>query len=98
VAERHRLGAASRDGHLALRRVERQQNLVEILYASARRQTLAELGRDLHVSPRTVARDVERLRLSDAPIRVVAGRGRGVDLEHRGSVAPIASTSRRWPP
>ena len=90
MAERHRLGAASRDGHLALRRVERQQHLVEILYASARRHTLRELARDLGVSARTVARDAERLRLSGAPIRVVPGRGGGVDLEHRASVAPIA--------
>jgi predicted DNA-binding transcriptional regulator YafY len=58
--------------------------------ASGRRHTLGELARDLGVSARTVARDAERLRLSGAPIRVIAGRGGGVDLEHRGSVAPIA--------
>jgi predicted DNA-binding transcriptional regulator YafY len=48
--------------------------------ASGRRHTLGELARDLGVSARTVARDAERLRLSGAPIRVIAGRGGGVDL------------------
>ncbi|HEU4998750.1 MAG TPA: helix-turn-helix domain-containing protein, partial [Lapillicoccus sp.] len=72
--EPHRVATASRNGHLALRRVERQQRLVELLYASGRRHTLAELARDLGVSARTVARDVERLRLAGAPIDVVPGR------------------------
>ena len=75
------LAAASRDGHLALRRVERQQALVERLDAvRGRRIELAELARDLGVSTRTVARDVERLRLSGVPLRAHPGRGGGVSL------------------
>ena len=90
VTDPARLAAASRDGHLALRRVERQQRLVELLYASGRRHTLAELGRELGVSARTVARDVERMRLSGAPIQVVPGRAGGVSLERAGALSPIA--------
>ena len=85
-----RLAAASRDGHLALRRDARQQHLVELLHASGRRHTLAELARELGVSARTVARDVERMRLSGAPIQVVPGRTGGVSLERVGAVTPIA--------
>ena len=88
--EPNRVAAASRDGHLALRRVERQQRLVELLYASGRRHTLAELSRELGVSTRTVARDVERMRLSGAPIHVAPGRAGGVALERTGVVAPIS--------
>jgi len=76
-----RLAAASRDGHLALRRVERQQALIERLYAACgARVQLADLARDLHVSVRTVARDVERLRLSGVPLTAHQGRGGGVHL------------------
>ena len=75
------LAAASRDSHLALRRVERQQALVEQLSAvRGRRTRLAELARDLGVSTRTVARDVERLRLSGVPLTAHQGRGGGVSL------------------
>lgn len=90
LVEPNRVAAASRDGHLALRRVERQQRLVELLYASGRRHTLAELGRELGVSARTVARDVERMRLSGAPVRVTPGRAGGVALERIGTVATIS--------
>lgn len=38
------------------------------------------LARDLGVSPRTIARDVERLRSSGVPLEVRAGRGGGVSL------------------
>ncbi len=56
------LAASSRDGHLALRRVERQQALIERLHAAhGERIQLGELARDLGVSVRTVARDIERL-------------------------------------
>jgi predicted DNA-binding transcriptional regulator YafY len=76
-----RLAAASRDGHLALRRVERQQALIERLHAAhGRRIALADLARDLGVSERTAARDVERLRLSGVPLRTHPGRGGGVSL------------------
>lgn len=75
------LAAASRDGHLALRRVERQQALIERLHASrGERIQLGELARDLGVSVRTIARDVERLRLSGVPLHAHQGRAGGVRL------------------
>lgn len=75
------LAAASRDGHLALRRVERQQALIERLHASrGERIQLGELARDLGVSVRTIARDVERLRLSGVPLHAYQGRAGGVRL------------------
>lgn len=75
------LAASSRDGHLALRRVERQQALIERLHAAhGERIKLGDLARDLGVSVRTVARDVERLRLSGVPVRAHPGRGGGVSL------------------
>jgi predicted DNA-binding transcriptional regulator YafY len=84
-----RLAAASRDGHLALRRVERQQALIERLHAAhGARIALADLARDLGVSERTAARDVERLRLSGVPVRAHPGRGGGVSLPPtKGTVA-----------
>jgi predicted DNA-binding transcriptional regulator YafY len=81
VDDRTRLAAASRDGHLALRRVERQQAIIERLHAAhGQRVSLDELAADLDVSSRTVARDVERLRLSGVPIVTTAGRGGGISL------------------
>lgn len=79
--DRVELAAASRDGHLALRRVERQQRLIERLYAArGARLHLAALARELHVSERTVARDLEQLRLSGVPVTAHPGRGGGVSL------------------
>ncbi len=81
VDDRTRLAVTSRDGHLALRRVERQQELIERLYAArGRRLRLDDLARDLRVSARTVARDVERLRFSGVPLTTHQGRGGGVSL------------------
>ncbi|HEU4541386.1 MAG TPA: HTH domain-containing protein [Jiangellaceae bacterium] len=78
---RIRLATLSRDGHLALRRVERQQALIERLHAGrGERIALAQLARDFGVSVRTIARDVERLRLSGVPLDVRRGRGGGVSL------------------
>ncbi len=75
------LAAASRDGHLALRRVERQQALIERLHAArGERIQLGELARDLGVSVRTIARDVERLRLSGVPLHAHQGCAGGVSL------------------
>lgn len=75
------LAAASRDGHLALRRAERQQWLVERLHAARGEPvTLETLARELGVSARTVARDVERLRTSGVPLAVRRGRTGGVSL------------------
>jgi len=82
VDDRTRLASSSRDGHLALRRVERQQALIERLHgAHGRRLAIAALAGELGVSARTVARDVERLRLSGAPLRTWPGRGGGVSME-----------------
>lgn len=86
-----RLAAASRDGHLALRRVERQQVLIERLHAArGARIQLQALARDLDVSVRTVARDVERLRLSGVPLQVCQGRGGGVSLWPQRTAITIA--------
>ncbi|HEX6338931.1 MAG TPA: HTH domain-containing protein [Jiangellaceae bacterium] len=79
--QRIRLAAASRDGFLALRRVERQQALIERLHAArAERISLDTLANEFGVSARTVARDVERLRFSGVPLDVRRGRGGGVSL------------------
>jgi predicted DNA-binding transcriptional regulator YafY len=90
VDPRIRIAASSRDGHLALRRVERQQALIERLHATrGERVRLEELARELRVSARTVARDVERLRISGVPLDVRQGRGGGVSLLPTGAVVPI---------
>jgi biotin operon repressor len=86
-----RLAASSRDGHLALRRVERQQVLIERLHATrGKRVRLEELAHELGVSARTVARDVERLRISGVPLDARQGRGGGVSILPTGAVMPIA--------
>ncbi|GAA3381962.1 helix-turn-helix transcriptional regulator [Cryptosporangium minutisporangium] len=75
------LAASSRDAHLVLRRVERHQVIVERLSAARGRLVpFAVLGRELSVSPRTIARDVERLRSSGIPLRTRRGRAGGVSL------------------
>ncbi len=90
MEQRTSLAASSRDGHLALRRVERQQAVIERLHAaSGERIRLGTLARDLGVSVRTVARDVERLRLSGVPLTAHAGRGGGVSLVPVRAVSAI---------
>ena len=87
---RTELAASSRDGHLALRRVERQQALIERLHTvHGERIQLGELARDLGVSARTVARDVERLRLSGVPLHAHPGRGGGVSLRPTSAVITV---------
>jgi predicted DNA-binding transcriptional regulator YafY len=87
---RVRLAASSRDGHLALRRVERQQALIERLHAArGGRVQLLELAHELGVSERTTARDVERLRLSGVPLHTHQGRGGGVSLPPTGGAVTI---------
>lgn len=81
--------AASRDNHLTLRRVERQQHLIERLCRSRHRLTLGQLADDLGVAERTVARDVERLRHSGVPIVVTPGRGGGVIIDPVSSAEPV---------
>lgn len=82
--------AASRDNHLTLRRVERQQHLIETLYASGRRLTLTDLADGLGVTERTIARDIRRLRESGVPITVTAGRGGGASIDRGASTGPVA--------
>jgi predicted DNA-binding transcriptional regulator YafY len=90
VQPRVALAAASRDSHLALRRVERQQALIERLRAArGTRLPLGTLADGLRVSPRTLARDVERLRISGVPIQTHRGRGGGVSIPYGGALAPI---------
>lgn len=85
-----RLATESRDAHLALRRVERQQHLIERLHGAPAPVPLAALARELRVSARTVARDVRRLRESGVPVTAVAGRSGGVRIDRHGPVAPVA--------
>lgn len=82
--------AASRDSHLTLRRVERQQQLIERLHASGRRITMGALAAEFGVAERTVARDLERLRLSGVPIDIAAGRGGGAIIHRPGPIPPIS--------
>jgi predicted DNA-binding transcriptional regulator YafY len=90
MTRRTDLAAASRDSQLALRRVERQQTLIERLHAAhGGRVQLDELAADLHVSTRTLVRDVERLRLSGVPISAHRGRGGGLSLPRVTAMAPI---------
>lgn len=85
------LAAASRDGYLALRRVERQQALIERLHAAhGARLQLQDLAFDLRVSVRTLARDVERLRGSGVPILTHRGRGGGISVPSAVTVVPIS--------
>jgi predicted DNA-binding transcriptional regulator YafY len=91
VDRRIQLAASSREGHLALRRVERQQALIERLHPNrGERLRLEALASESGVSVRTVARDVERLRLSGVPLDVRQGRGGGVSLPATVAVTPIA--------
>lgn len=78
---RIQLAARSRDGHLALRRAERQQALIELLAGAApRMMTTTEIAHRLDVSPRTVERDLERLRDLGIPFTARRGRGGGHSL------------------
>ncbi len=90
MTDGRRLADSSRDGHLALRRVERQQKLIERLQAAhGARVSLGELGRELRVSPRTLARDVERLRDSGVPLAARQGRGGGARLLPLSARVPV---------
>jgi len=84
------VAASSRDSHLTIRRVERQQHLIERLHASGDRITLGALAAEFGVAERTVARDLERLRLSGVPIDVAAGRGGGAIIHRTGPIAAIS--------
>ena len=69
--------------------MERQQHLSERLHASPKRLTLGRLANDLHVTERTIARDLERLRHSGVPVTVIPGRGGGATIEHAGPPGPV---------
>jgi len=74
------LAAASRDNHLTLRRVERQQRLVEILGSAGLPISSASLATEVGVSRRTVERDLARLRDSGVPIDTLPGTHGGSRL------------------
>ena len=84
--------AASRDPHLTLRRVERQQRLVELLAGAGERRTASSLARDLGVATRTVERDLERLRQALVPIDTKTGPGGGVRLDVRPGLRQVDLT------
>jgi len=83
------VAAASRDALLTLRRVERQQHLIERLHREPSRLTFGQLALELGVTERTIARDVDRLRHSGVPISVVPGRGGGAAIERVADVPPL---------
>lgn len=87
-----RLAAMSRDNHLTLRRVERQQRLVELLGANAEPVPGAVLAERLGVGLRTVERDLARLRESGVPIQTVPGVHGGSRLPHNASPQPLVLT------
>lgn len=90
MVARTQLAAASRDSILALRRVERQQALIERLQAARGvRLQVDRLAADLGVSARTLVRDVERLRSSGVPISTHRGRGGGVSIPRAAAVRPV---------
>jgi predicted DNA-binding transcriptional regulator YafY len=91
-ADGRALAAASRDNHLTLRRVERQQRLVELLAAEALPVPAAVLAERLGVGLRTVERDLARLRESGVPIESVPGAAGGSRLPVRGRPDPVALT------
>lgn len=84
---RPELAATSRDNHLTLRRVERQQRIVELLGRTAQPVPSSSLAQELGVGVRTVERDLARLRESGVPIEAVAG-------VHGGSRLPRNSSPR----
>jgi predicted DNA-binding transcriptional regulator YafY len=82
--------ADSRDNHLTLRRVERQQRLIEILAASPELVPTAELAQRLGVGHRTLERDLARLRESGVPVQTVPGPQGGCRLPRRRETRPVA--------
>lgn len=76
--------------HLAKRRVERQQALLEILRTRApRRTTATRLASELGVAVRTVERDLTRLRSGGIPLDVRPGAGGGVRFAVADSPTPV---------
>ncbi|WP_237741730.1 HTH domain-containing protein [Tsukamurella sp. 1534] len=85
------LASASRDPYLTLRRVERQQRVVEILAARRGRTTnTTRLAHEVGCSVRSIERDLARLRDCGLPI---ASRPGPVAASH-SSPWPAAPQSR----
>jgi predicted DNA-binding transcriptional regulator YafY len=87
-----RLDALSRDNHLTLRRVERQQRLVELLGAVRQPVSSSALARRLGVGLRTVERDLARLRESGVPIESLFGPSGGHRLPRNTAPSPVPLT------
>ena len=87
-----RRAAVSRDSHLTLRRVERQQRLIELLGASPDPVPSATLAERLRVGVRTVERDLARLRESGVPIDAVSGPRGGSRLTCAAGPRPVVLT------
>lgn len=86
------LAAASRDNYLTLRRVERQQRLVEILGVARQPVSSAKLASQLGVGLRTVERDLARLRESGVPIEAVSGVHGGSRLPRNAQPQTVSLT------
>jgi predicted DNA-binding transcriptional regulator YafY len=86
------LAAEWRDSHLTLRRVERQQRLVELLGAVREPVSSAVLARRLGVGMRSVERDLARLRESGVPIESVPGPYGGHRLPRIAAPNPVSLT------
>ena len=84
MATEPRVADVSRDAYQALRRVERQQAIIEMLARSTEPRTASSLADQLRVSTRTVERDIERLRDSGVPLRTSRGPGGGAWLPRLG--------------
>jgi predicted DNA-binding transcriptional regulator YafY len=84
-----RLAAESRDNHLTLRRVERQQRLIELLGAVREPVVSSVLAAQLGVGLRTVERDLARLRDSGVPIESVPGPHGGSRLPRNAAPDPV---------
>jgi predicted DNA-binding transcriptional regulator YafY len=86
------LAALSRDSNLTLRRVERQQRLVEVLGAAREPVSSVALAGQLGVGLRTVERDLARLRESGVPIESLPGPHGGSRLPRNLTPEPVALT------
>ncbi|KQU57361.1 hypothetical protein ASG84_17490 [Rhodococcus sp. Leaf278] len=82
----------SLDSTLTLRRVVRQQRIVEWLCAAPRPLTSPDLAQRLRVSVRTVERDLARLRESGIPIEAVSGAHGGSWLTSVADPRPVRLT------
>ncbi|RMB75590.1 HTH domain-containing protein [Rhodococcus sp. SBT000017] len=83
----------SLDSALTLRRVARQQRIVEWLGSAAAPLTSPELAQRLRVSVRTVERDLARLRESGVPLDAVPGVHGGSRLAGVAAPRPVRLTA-----